>query len=283
MNVVGIGGGTGLPVLLTGLRELRDGANADLHITAIVTVADDGGSTGKLRRCLGMPAMGDLRNCLVALAAEKAAVSAHDLSDGGLTVALAECCFDSAGDSGACLSAEVDVSGQGPGMSGSFGTGASPILQSGERGLSSESSLGVRSFNSDNRESQQIGALAAEDAAAESDPKGGSPGLQSGEHGLSGRATSGASSVGALAPENAAAEFALFGERGARAIISLPPASLARATAIAAKYRCNVQRIGTVIRGAFRIQYHGTTAIRGEVSSLREIWSETLAKALESA
>src|ERR1700744_1775154 len=68
MKVVGIGGGTVLPVLLSGLRQLRNSGQDDIEITAIVTVADSGGSTGGLRRCLDMPAMGDLRNCLIALA-----------------------------------------------------------------------------------------------------------------------------------------------------------------------------------------------------------------------
>jgi phosphoribosylformylglycinamidine synthase subunit PurL len=135
-----------------------------------------------------------LIDCLVTLAGEKAVTSAHDLSDGGLAVALAECCFDSADDNDGCLSANVDLPGQ-----------------------------------------------------------------------------------------QTPAEYALFGERGARAIVSVPAASLARANAIAAKYGVNVQRIGTVSRGDFRIQYNGSTAIRGEVSSFRRNWSEPLGKALESA
>lgn len=57
-----IGGGTGLSVLLRGIK------NATSNITAIVTVADDGGSSGRLREDLGMIPPGDLRNCLVALA-----------------------------------------------------------------------------------------------------------------------------------------------------------------------------------------------------------------------
>ncbi len=61
-RIVAIGGGTGLPVLLRGLKEYTG------NITAIVTVADDGGSSGRLRGDLGMPAPGDIRNCLVALA-----------------------------------------------------------------------------------------------------------------------------------------------------------------------------------------------------------------------
>ena len=56
------GGGTGLPVLLSGLKE-RVG-----DLTAVVTVADDGGSSGRLRQELGVAPPGDVRNCLVALA-----------------------------------------------------------------------------------------------------------------------------------------------------------------------------------------------------------------------
>jgi uncharacterized cofD-like protein len=61
-RVVAIGGGTGLSALLRGLKELTS------NITAVVTVADDGGSSGKLRTELGMPPMGDIRNCIAALA-----------------------------------------------------------------------------------------------------------------------------------------------------------------------------------------------------------------------
>ena len=61
-RVVAIGGGTGLSTLLRGLKELTS------NITAVVTVADDGGSSGKLRTELGMPPMGDIRNCIAALA-----------------------------------------------------------------------------------------------------------------------------------------------------------------------------------------------------------------------
>jgi uncharacterized cofD-like protein len=61
-RVVTIGGGTGLSTLLRGLKELTS------NITAVVTVADDGGSSGKLREALGVPPMGDIRNCMAALA-----------------------------------------------------------------------------------------------------------------------------------------------------------------------------------------------------------------------
>jgi uncharacterized cofD-like protein len=61
-RIVAIGGGTGLSMLLRGLKEHTS------NLTAIVTVADDGGSSGKLREQLGVPAVGDIRNCIVALA-----------------------------------------------------------------------------------------------------------------------------------------------------------------------------------------------------------------------
>ncbi|MFS8571664.1 MAG: YvcK family protein, partial [Clostridia bacterium] len=61
-RVVAIGGGTGLSTLLRGIKEYTS------NITAIVTVADDGGSSGRLRSELGIPPPGDIRNTLVALA-----------------------------------------------------------------------------------------------------------------------------------------------------------------------------------------------------------------------
>jgi uncharacterized cofD-like protein len=61
-KIVAVGGGTGLAMLLSGLKEYSS------NITAIVTVADDGGSSGRLRQQFDMPPPGDIRNCLVALA-----------------------------------------------------------------------------------------------------------------------------------------------------------------------------------------------------------------------
>lgn len=60
-NVVVIGGGTGMPVLLRGLKEYP------IDLSAIVTVADDGGSSGRLRTEMSMPAPGDIRNVIAAL------------------------------------------------------------------------------------------------------------------------------------------------------------------------------------------------------------------------
>ena len=64
-KIVAIGGGTGLSTLLRGLKAY------DIDITAVVTVSDDGGSSGKLRKELGVLPPGDIRNCLVALAEEE--------------------------------------------------------------------------------------------------------------------------------------------------------------------------------------------------------------------
>jgi phosphoribosylformylglycinamidine (FGAM) synthase-like enzyme len=132
-----------------------------------------------------------LIDCLVALAGERAVLSAHDISDGGLAVSVAEACF-------------------------------------GRDGLSAEIAL---------------------DAASPQD----------------------------------FAEAALFGERGARAVVSVAPASLARVNAIAAQYKVGAQRIGAVTRGELRIQYEGAAVIQGSIESLRRLWSEALPKAIENA
>lgn len=60
-KVAVIGGGTGLPVILRGLKHI------DAHISAIVTVADDGGSSGVIRDYINVVPPGDIRNCMVAL------------------------------------------------------------------------------------------------------------------------------------------------------------------------------------------------------------------------
>ncbi len=132
-----------------------------------------------------------LIDCLVQLAAEKLVNSAHDISDGGLAVTLAESCFAANG-----LSAQI-----------------------------------------------------------------------------------------ALAPEthNHPAESALFGERGARAVVSLSPSSLARVNEVAAQWNVAVQHLGTVTRGDFRIQYNGSPVIQGSIASFQDVWSSSLQKAIETA
>jgi uncharacterized cofD-like protein len=74
-RVVAFGGGSGLPIVLQGLKEAlfsnhgsrRSEQDRD-HLTGIVTVADDGGSSGRLRQAYGILPPGDIRNCLLALA-----------------------------------------------------------------------------------------------------------------------------------------------------------------------------------------------------------------------
>jgi phosphoribosylformylglycinamidine synthase len=136
-----------------------------------------------------------LIECLVNLASAGLILSAHDVSDGGLAVAIAESCFASEG-----LSADLNV---GP------------------------TALGM--------------------------------------------------------PDNPPSESALFGERGARAVVSLSAASLARLSAVAAKCGVTAMRIGTVASDEFRIRYRGVTVIKGDVTSFRKAWSESLAAAIESA
>ena len=68
-RIVAIGGGHGLATLLRGLKEYTN------NLTAIVTVSDDGGSSGRLRRTLGILPPGDIRNCLAALSDDEAMLS----------------------------------------------------------------------------------------------------------------------------------------------------------------------------------------------------------------
>lgn len=81
LKLVALGGGTGLPAVLRGFRSLTS------NITAIVTVADDGGSSGKLRRELGVLPPGDLRSNIAALADDEDLMTKlfqYRFSDGGL-------------------------------------------------------------------------------------------------------------------------------------------------------------------------------------------------------
>ncbi len=128
------------------------------------------------------------------LASEKAIFSAHDASDGGIAVTLAESCFDSDG-----FSANVQL-------------------------------------------------LPSAGGAADSVP----------------------------------AEYALFGERGARVVVSVSAASLDRVNAIAAQWSVATRKIGTVAKGDFRIEYNGNSAISGPLDSFRRVWAESLANATEN-
>jgi phosphoribosylformylglycinamidine synthase len=127
-----------------------------------------------------------LIDCLVALAAEGSVQSAHDISDGGLAVTLAESCFAANG-------------------------------------------LGIA----------------------------------------------------AKLEENDAPEVALFGERGARAIVSVKPAMLARVLDTARQYQVAALEVGKVIRGdAFRIQYKGSAVIDSSIPALRGAWAQSLERTL---
>ena len=79
-----MGGGTGLSTVLHGLKQyviqggnglLQDGLTGIADLSAIVTVSDDGGSSGRLRKELNVPAPGDVRNCIVALSEDEALLS----------------------------------------------------------------------------------------------------------------------------------------------------------------------------------------------------------------
>jgi uncharacterized cofD-like protein len=78
LRIVSIGGGTGLSTLLSGLKkharggeELPEPGSPVVDITAVVTVSDDGGSSGRLRRDLDIPPPGDIRNCMAALSEDE--------------------------------------------------------------------------------------------------------------------------------------------------------------------------------------------------------------------
>jgi uncharacterized cofD-like protein len=87
-RIAAVGGGTGLPRVLAGLAASLGGPDGDgeVEVTAVVTTSDDGGSSGELRRRYGVPAPGDVRNCLVALAGAEsplASVFQHRFEGGG--------------------------------------------------------------------------------------------------------------------------------------------------------------------------------------------------------
>jgi uncharacterized cofD-like protein len=74
LRIVAIGGGTGLSTLLHGLKRYA-AEPREIEITAVVTVTDDGGSSGRLRREFDVLPPGDIRNCLVALSEDEATLS----------------------------------------------------------------------------------------------------------------------------------------------------------------------------------------------------------------
>src|SRR3979411_967861 len=81
LRIVAIGGGTGLSALLHGLKQyvrfpnLPTENSTQLEITAVVTVTDDGGSSGRLRRDFDVLPPGDIRNCMVAMCGDEGLLS----------------------------------------------------------------------------------------------------------------------------------------------------------------------------------------------------------------
>jgi uncharacterized cofD-like protein len=79
LNLVALGGGTGLSTLLAGLKRLVGERESDEYwienLSAIVTVSDDGGSSGRLREELQMLPPGDIRNCMIALSEDSTLLS----------------------------------------------------------------------------------------------------------------------------------------------------------------------------------------------------------------
>src|SRR5579864_8698723 len=74
LRIVAIGGGTGLSSLLYGLKRYAREPQ-EVEITAVVTVTDDGGSSGRLRRDFDVLPPGDIRNCMVALSQDETLLS----------------------------------------------------------------------------------------------------------------------------------------------------------------------------------------------------------------
>ncbi len=143
---------------------------------------------------IDLPAEKRLQQCMVALAASRTIQAAHDISDGGLAVTLAESCFASA-----------------------------PARKAGD-------------------------ALGANIKIEDDDP----------------------------------AESALFGERGARAAVSVSPASLDAVLQTARKCGVSAKQIGKVTAdGIFSIELNGSAIIEESVETLRDIWAHSLERALK--
>ncbi len=147
-----------------------------------------------------------LIECLVRLASEGAVRSAHDVSDGGLAVTLAESCF----------------AGTGGPMCPPDGKGA------------------------------HAGAPLQEGLGADVKLDGDEP-----------------------------PEYALFGERGARAVVSCAPDAIGRVVAIARECGVAAREIGSVGRGEFRIEYNGHEAIHSDIAVLKDVWEHALVRALK--
>jgi phosphoribosylformylglycinamidine synthase subunit PurL len=183
-------------VLLDGRGEARSSANSDApqresdreslrEFASSEYARAVAGIVGGVPPAIDLAAESRLIEALVALAAEGVLSSAHDISDGGIAFALAECSFASNG-------------------------------------------------------------FAAEAAWQSDEP----------------------------------AEFALFAETGARAVVSLSQASLARLLALAGQYKIAALVIGRVTRGQFQLSLNGATVVRDHAASLREIWSGAIEHAV---
>src|SRR5258708_9363837 len=75
LRIVAIGGGTGLSAWLQGEKKSAQPAAPAIELTAVVTVTDDGGSSGRLRREFEVLPPGDIRNCMVALSEDETLLS----------------------------------------------------------------------------------------------------------------------------------------------------------------------------------------------------------------
>jgi phosphoribosylformylglycinamidine synthase len=84
-------------------------------------------------------------------------------------------------------------------------------------------------------------------------------------------------------PNDIAVENALFGERGARSIVSVAPENIAALQSVAAQYGVAADQIGQVTGdGTLRIQYKGRAIIDSPVESLRDIWANSIERAIKS-
>jgi phosphoribosylformylglycinamidine (FGAM) synthase-like enzyme len=86
-----------------------------------------------------------------------------------------------------------------------------------------------------------------------------------------------------LPDESSSAEYVLFGERGARAVVSVKPTSLAHVLETARQYEVAAHQIGQIIRGdVFRIEYKGRVVIESSVSKLHDTWAHSLERGLKA-
>jgi len=92
--------------------------------------------------------------------------------------------------------------------------------------------------------------------------------------------TSGGLSARAALTSKEPDEAALFGERGARAIVSVTPENLAAVLRIAAQYEVAVVEVGRVSRGEFRIELNGRTVVSADLPLLADVWSGALGRLL---